>query len=117
MIMIVVMGYVDIVNALIIFVLTLAFIFALIPCGLTINLAKPNLFQGEKENNNNMILLMIIGFLISILIGVVVIILSFASTYLIASLVAFGIIAVFSVISMVVLIKSYPKLYARMEVA
>ena len=116
-ILIVSFGFIDIWSGLIILGFALIYIFGLISCGLTINLARPNLFDGEKENNNNLLLLMFIGFLFSLLIGVVVIVLSFSVSHLASILTALGVIVLFAVSNLLILLKLYPKLYARMEVA
>lgn len=111
-----VMGYVRWVEGIIICSIVLVYIFTLISFGLILNLVMPNIFHAEKENTLNMAIMMIIGFIISTVLGIFSIIKSFSIDTLNILFISLGIVAILATIGLVTLFTQYKRLYLNMEV-
>ena len=115
-IVIVACGQINIISALTVLLISLIYVIGLIAMGLIINLQKPNIFFDNKENNTNMVIHMFISFIMSVCVGVASIIFSYSLDFWIVSLVATGIVLLFSGINVSLLFAKHAKFYARIEV-
>jgi len=116
LIILVAAGMIDILLAILVFAIAAIYIVCLVGLGLVLNLYRPNIFYSNKENNSNTFTHMIIGFIISIAVGVLAIFTSFNFTSIVVALIALGIIAVLTTVVLVILFTQNKKLYAKMEV-
>lgn len=116
LVLLVTTGLIKIVPAILILALSLVYIIGLVALGLILNLYKPNLFYSNKENNANMITHMLVGFVLSIGVGVLAIFISFKYSIFMVALFCAIIVVVFALLAVLILFTQYKKLYAKMEV-
>lgn len=116
LVLMIVLKYLTIAGAFAILLLAGIFMLSIINLGLYLNLLRPNLFTTSVHNFSNMATLMLIGFLISIVIGVLSIILSFYETISLIVIINFVILIVFAVSMFLLLKLNYEKLFYRTEV-
>ena len=108
-------GYINFTYAAIIFLLTTIFLIGLVALGLLINLVRPSLFYSNKEHSANMIIHLSVGFLFAIIIGFLSIILIYKINFLYVVLINFAILLVFCGTIVGVLLKTFKRLYYRIE--
>ena len=111
----VIVGYLSVWYGLFVFAIASIFIIGLVAMGLLINLCRPSIFYSNIEHNFNMILHLLIGFLISVGMGVLSIVLSFKMPLWGVSLISLGIVLIYTVILVSILGTQYKKLYLRVE--
>ena len=115
-IIVVAFKFVSITLALLIVLIAIIYVIGLIFFGVLINLINPNLFKAGKENNFNVIIHMLVGFIISMVLGITSIIMTFSHSYLVITLIMLGIVTAFALINVVLLLTLHKKLYVNMEV-
>ena len=115
-IMALVMGYITVLQGLFIALIALLYMLGVVFLGLFINLARPNIFSKNYQNNSNMLLLLAITFIISVCIGIFSIIYCLIDTTAFVILIASIISIVFAIGAFVLLKTTYKKLYEKMEV-
>lgn len=108
-------GLLSFAQAFIILGVAIIFVFGLVALGILINMYRPNIFYSNKENNSNMIIHLFIGFIISVILGVMSIIFSFTLAVWEITLICVSIVVVFAVVCFTILLTQYEKLYQRME--
>ena len=108
-------GMISVLSALYIFVLSSVYIVGLVALGLVLNLYRPNLFYSNIENNSNLLIHMLVGFVLSIAIGVLAIFTSFSYQIIFVALFSLAVISIFTAIVVAVLLSQSRKLYANME--
>lgn len=108
--------FVTVSQAFAIIMIATIFMVGIIALGMYFNLRKPNIFEKNYQNNSNVINLMLVGFLISIIIGIMAMIISFYRSIVFIILMIVFILTVLSILAIVLLFASYKKLYSKMEV-
>jgi len=111
----VIVGYLSVWYGLFVFGIASIFIIGLVAMGLLINLCRPSIFYSNIEHNFNMVLHLFIGFIIAVGMGILSIVLSYKIPLWGVSLIALGIVLIFSTILVVVLWTQYKKLYLKVE--
>lgn len=108
--------FITIKYALIILFVSILFIIGLVSFGINLNLFKPNLFKGNRENNSNIAIHTLVGFLIAIIIGVLSVLGVFILPAIVVIVIISTIVLLFAIINILVLMLFSNKLYMRMEV-
>ena len=110
------LGYISLLQAVLILVLVIVYILGLVNMGIFINILRPNLFIKNKENSSNMLIQALISITLSFIVGYISIVLAFSLKFGIMFLIISAIILVFSIINILLLVLFGKKVFSKVEV-